>query len=127
MLSVDAQALALLLAGSDFILEQDGALDSDVILGLQVLERRGRVASLSFEIIVGYLNVAQLQLEGAVEVTKGGDLLLESVLSQIRFVLGFPVLALHNIRKPKFTVGAKNGRDKAHRAKTYFPLFHLER
>jgi hypothetical protein len=67
-LRLDAQVLALALANFDFLLEHDLALDGDVVLWLDVLERRGLVARLALKVVVLDFNVAQLELEGALGV-----------------------------------------------------------
>jgi hypothetical protein len=54
-----AQLLPLLFANLDLFLQHDGALNSNVVLGLQVLERRRSVSRLPLIIIVGHLDVAE--------------------------------------------------------------------
>lgn len=59
-----------------------------------VLQGRSGVPGLPFIIIIGNFNVAQLQLQSAVGVAEGGNLLLEVVLRRIAFRLGLFVFGL---------------------------------
>jgi hypothetical protein len=59
-----------------------------------VLQGRSGIPGLPFIIIIGNFNVAQLQLQSAVGVAEGSDLLLEVVLRRIAFRLGLLVFGL---------------------------------
>lgn len=65
-LGLDAELLSLLLADFDLLLHHDPSLDGLVELGLHVLQRRGRVTRLSLIVIVGDLDVSELELQAAV-------------------------------------------------------------
>lgn len=94
-LSIDAQLLALLLAQFDVLLKHDGALDGHIVLGLEVLERRGRVARLALKVVVGHLDIAELQLQRPIRVAKRRDLLLECVLGRRGLAFGLFIFALN--------------------------------
>jgi hypothetical protein len=87
-LRLDAQGLALALADLHLLLEHDLALDGHIVLGLDVLERRRLVARLALEVVVLHLDVAELQVQGALGVAQGGDLLLQQVLRAVGLGLG---------------------------------------
>ena len=93
-LGLDAQGLALALANLHLLLEHDLALDGHIVLGLNVLERRRLVARLALEVVVLHLDVAQLQVQGALGVAQGGDLLLQDVLRAVGLGLALLVLCL---------------------------------
>lgn len=93
-LGLDAQGLALALANLHLLLEHDLALDGHIVLGLNVLERRRLVARLALEVVVLHLDVAQLQVQGALGVAQGGDLLLQDVLRAVGLGLALLVLGL---------------------------------
>jgi hypothetical protein len=57
-LRLDPKSFSLLLADFDLLFHQDCPLDGDVILGLHVLERGRRVASLTLKVIVGHFYIA---------------------------------------------------------------------
>lgn len=82
-LCLDARILPLLLRRPDLLLHHDAALERHVVFRLQILQRRGRVPSLSLEIIIGDLNVSQLELQGPVVIPKRRDFLLQGVLRAI--------------------------------------------
>lgn len=57
-LGFDAQVLALLLTLADLFLQHHASLDSDVVLGFEILERGRSVAGLALKIIVCDLGIA---------------------------------------------------------------------
>jgi hypothetical protein len=52
----------LLFTVSDLFLEQNSALNTNVVLGLQVLQGRGGVPGLSLIVVIGDFNITELQL-----------------------------------------------------------------
>lgn len=90
-LRLDAQCFSLLFADFDLLLHHDVALDRTVKLGFEVLEGGAGVSCLSLEIIVGDLDIAQLELECPVGVAQCCDFLFQGVLSRIRILLGLVV------------------------------------
>jgi hypothetical protein len=96
-LILDAQALSLLLGLLHLVLEHDAALNGDVVLGLQVLQRGRLVARLLLKIVVLHLHVAHFELQGSVAVAEGRDFLLQSVLGVVCLGLGLLVLGLRSM------------------------------
>jgi hypothetical protein len=99
-LRLDAQPLALALADLDLLLQHDFALDRHVVLGLDVLQRRRLVARLALEVVVLDLHVAQPELQSALGIAQGGDLLLQRVLRIVGLGLALLVLGLSTCQSP---------------------------
>lgn len=93
-LGLDAKFFTLLLTHSDLLLEHNTSFDGYIILGFKILQRRGSIARLALKIVIGDLGVAELELQGSVGVSKGGDFLLKRVLRRARFGFGFSVFPL---------------------------------
>jgi hypothetical protein len=93
-LIVNAQLFALLFSVSDFFLEQNSALNTNVVLGLHVLQGRGGIPGLSLVVIVGNLNITQLQLQSTVCVSQRSNFFLQVVLGSIALGFGLLVLGL---------------------------------
>lgn len=93
------QCLALLFSDLDLLVQQHRPLDGDIVLGLQVLQRRRGVAGLPLKVVVLHFDVPKLQLQGPLRVTQGRDLFLKRVLGAVGLgpallVLGLPLLHL---------------------------------
>ena len=93
-LGFNAEVLSLLLANLDLLLHHDAPLDGDIVFGLQILQRRSRSPGLALKVVVGHLDVAQSELQGAVRFAERRDLLLEDILRGVCLGLGLLVLAL---------------------------------
>lgn len=93
-LRLDAQRLSLLFSDFDLLFHHDVALDRTVELGFEVLEGGAGVSCLPLEIIVGNLDIAQLELECPVGVAQRCDFLFEGVLRRIRILFGLVVFGL---------------------------------
>lgn len=89
-----AQRLALLLADLDLLVQQHRSLDGDIVLGLQVLQRRRRVAGLPLKVVVLHFDVAELELQVPLRVAQGRDLLLQRVLGAVGLGPALLVLCL---------------------------------
>lgn len=93
-LVVNAQLLPFLLPISYLLLEQDPALDADVVFGLHVLQGRGGVPGLALVVIVGNFNISKLELQSAVRFPQGGNFFLQVVLHRVAFGFRLLVFAL---------------------------------
>lgn len=100
-LSLDAQGFSLSLSNLDFLLEHDFALDRYVVLCLDVLQRGCLVAGLALKVIVLHLDVAELELQGALCIAQTGDLLLQDVLRTVGLGLALFVLCLQSRSAPR--------------------------
>lgn len=93
-LVVDPKLLSLLLSTPDFLVHEDPALYSHVVLGLHVLQGRGSVPGLSLVVIVCDFNIPQFELHSTVRFSQGSNLLLQIVLRGIAFRLRLLVFGL---------------------------------
>lgn len=67
-LTLNTQRLSFLFTNLYFLLQQDAPLDGNIILGFEIIQRRGCVAGLAGIIIVGDFDIAQLQLQRPVRI-----------------------------------------------------------
>jgi hypothetical protein len=91
-LCLNTQLFSLLFANLDFFFKHDAALDSHIILGLDILKRRRLIACLTLEIVALHFDISEAHLQRALALAQCGNLFLQGILRIVRF--GFALLVL---------------------------------
>lgn len=93
-LGFDAHVLSFLFSVLDLLLHHDATFDRLVKFGFDVLKGGRGVARLPFVIIIGDLDVPELELKPSIRLPQCSDLLLKGALLCAGLGLGLSVLAL---------------------------------